>query len=110
MLFLLSTAQPIFVPAGNSRGWSRRLRRPYARKHFTLRACDHLPTDLSGSGTSARGECPESSNGAYRPQLTLSRESNEACLGYIPSGGGVGVGPLANTNLNLAISSMFAKT
>src|ERR1700722_1906092 len=68
--FLFSTAQLISVPAGDPRGWSRRLRRPYVRKHFALHACDHLPTDLPSSWTSNRGdilygrECPESSNGA----------------------------------------------
>jgi hypothetical protein len=114
--FLLSTAQPISVPAGDPRGWSRRLRRPYVRKHFALHACDHLPTDLPSSWTSNRGdilygrECPESSNGAYRPHLTPSRESSEVCRGYIPGGDGFGVGSLTNINLNLAISSMFAKT
>lgn len=114
--YRVSTAQPIFVPAGNPRGWSRHLRRPYVPKYFALHACDHLPTDLSSSWTSNRGdilygrECPESSNSAYRPHLTPSKESNEICRGYIPGGGGVGVGSLANINLNLAISSMFAKT
>lgn len=114
--FLLSTARPTFVPAGNPQGWSRFLRRPYVRKHFALHACDHLPTDLSSSWTSNRGDilygrgCPESSNSAYRPHLTPSRESNEVCRRYIPGGGGVGVGLLANINPNLAISSMFAKT
>ena len=114
--FLLSTAQPNFVPAANPRGWSRHLRRPYVRKHFALHACDNLPTDLSSFWTSSRGDilygrgCLESSNSAYRPHLTLSRESNEVCRGYILGGGGVGVGLLANINLNLAISSMFAKT
>jgi len=107
--FFLSTAQPIFVPAGNPRGRSRHLRRPYVRKHFALHACDHLPTNLSSSWTSNRGDipygrgCPESSNGACRPHLTLSRESNEACRGYI-------LGLPANINLNPAISSMSAKT
>jgi len=92
------------------------LRRPYVRKHFALHACDHLPTDLSSPWTSNRDdilygrECPESSNSVYRPHLTLSRESNEVCRGYIPGGSGVGVGSLANINLNLAIFSMFAKT
>src|SRR2546421_7640883 len=107
--FLLSTAQPIFALAGNPRGRSHHLRRPYVRKHFALHACDHLPTNLSSSWTSNRGDilygrgCPESSNGAFRPHLTLPRESNEVSRGYIPGGGGVGFGLLANIHLNLAI-------